>query len=257
MRTRFAPTPSGYLHQGNLANALVTDWLAKSYEGECFLRIDADDHSRTRNEYVEYIDAALDALGLIFLPSPFARDDRTDYLRSQLVSLPPDQKFGCSCSRTDLLARPCTCQAKEIRWEPGTNALRLHLDKDLTIDIEGESINLRNHFGDVVLWRRDDIPAYHWANLIDDRDLRITHVVRGTDLLASSALHIYLETLINPSSTPPRTYLHHQLLTDAKGHKLSKSTQVNASPPALNLDYLTRVRNSAELFAVDLGITPA
>jgi glutamyl/glutaminyl-tRNA synthetase len=256
VRTRFAPTSSGYLHQGNLANALIIDWLAKSYEGECFLRIDTDDRSRTRIQYVEYITASLHALGLIFLPSPLARDDRIDYLRSQLALLPPDQVFACLCSRTDLLARACTCRTDKLQWTPGINALRLHLDKDLNIEIEGESINLRNHFGDVVLWRREGIPAYHWTNMIDDRDLQITHVVRGRDLLESTALHIYLERLLNPGSTSPRAYLHHQLLTDTTGRKLSKSTQGNSPPESLNPEYLMRIRISAEKLAAALGITP-
>ena len=256
-RTRFAPTPSGYLHAGNLANALLNSWLAQALEGECLLRIDADDHTRTRPEYREYIHTALEALDLDFPEYVSPHVSRSEYLRTQLTLIPADLLFACSCSRTDLIERRCTCRIQNLSWNPGVNALRLYLDPSEVVDVQGKTVHLHEHFGDVVLWRRDNIPAYHWANVIDDRDLAITHIVRGHDLFHSSALHIHIGALIGADSVAQCTYVHHPLLTDAHGQKLSKSAQIHSHAPQLTTTFLDAVQRSARSLAVQIGITPA
>ncbi len=256
MRTRFAPTPSGFLHAGNLTNALLTSWLAQELGGELLLRIDADDSTRVRPEYVAYIYASLAALNLSFSDIPSSHMNRREYLRSQIALLPQDHVFACSCSRSDLLDRPCACKGQNLAWVAGKSALRLHLGQELSVYVNGESFTLNEHFGDVVLWRRDDLPAYHWANVIDDRDLGITHIVRGQDLASSSALHIYLARLIGADNVATCQYLHHQLVLDSQGRKISKSTQSNASAPDLTYAYLANIRDNAAILARDVGIAP-
>lgn len=134
------------------------------------------------------------------------------------------------------------------------NALRLHLDPDLTATIESETYRLHDEFGDVVLWRRDDVPAYHWANVLDDRDLGITHIVRGCDLLPSSALHVHIAQLIGADNVANAKYQHHSLILDDTGKKLSKSQQSNARPPVLDLTFISAVRTAAQGLADELGI---
>ncbi len=255
MRTRFAPTPSGYLHQGNLANALVNSWLAQQLRGEMVLRIDDDDEIRVQAEYKDFIFESLRILDVDFMQHPTEAVSRRNYLKSQLTLIPGEFLFACDCSRSALLEQACACRDQQLPWQPGVNALRLHIDRDTTSHVDGQSYTLNDEFGDVVLWRRDDIPAYHWANVIDDRDLEITHIVRGRDLQPSSALHIHIARLIGADNVSKANYRHHSLITNTYGEKLSKSQQSNSGPPALDLIFLSEVRTAAQRLADELGIT--
>ena len=255
MRTRFAPTPSGYLHQGNLANALVNSWLARQLQGDMVLRMDSDDQFRIRPEYTEFIFESLRVLGIgytLFAPD---LESRAEYLKSQLASIPGELLFACDCSRSSLIAQACTCVQQQKTWQPKVNALRLRLETDLVSSVNDAEYNLHNQFGDVVLWRRDDVPSYHWANVIDDRDLAITHIVRGSDLQASSALHIHIARIIGAANVANASYQHHSLILSGSGKKLSKSQQSNARPPTLDLVFLSDVHNAAERLANELGIS--
>ncbi len=255
-RCRFAPTPSGYLHQGNLANALLNSWLAASLHSDLILRIDADDTARVRDEYVQYIFDSLSALEIPFVLANNARSDRREYLKGELALIPEEHLFACDCSRTDLLERSCTCVLKQSLWLPGMNALRLRIPAEVEMMIDGKSIRLHEHFGDVVLWRRDDVPAYHWANVIDDRDLGITHIVRGLDLQSSTALHLHIAQLISASGVTNCDYRHHRLIVNDKGVKLSKSTNGQVVPPDLNSEYLDAIRFQAISLGQEIGIHP-
>lgn len=254
LHCRFAPTPSGYLHQGNLANALLNSWLAASLEAPLLLRIDRDDITRVRTEYEQYIHDALSALTIEYDRANTTRADRREYLKAQLALIPANLLFACACSRTDLLQRACTCASKDLSWLPGVNALRLQIPPETEVLVDNMPLRIHDHFGDVILWRRDDIPAYHWANVIDDRDLQISHVVRGIDLRSSTALHIHLADIIDATGVRDCTYLHHSLLVDSRGDKLSKSTQANALAPTLDSEYLESVHTAARALAHEIGI---
>lgn len=254
VRTRFAPTPSGYLHRGNLANAQINAWLAQQIHGDLVLRIDADDRARCQPQYSDFIVASLRELGIAYTLYAPDIESRKEYLKSELKLIPRQNLFACDCSRSSLIEQECSCREQSLAWQPGVNALRLHLDPDLTATVNGELFRLHDEFGDVVLWRRDDIPAYHWANVIDDRDLGISHIVRGRDLLASSALHIHIASMIGAVTVAKAQYHHHSLLVDSTGKKLSKSQQSNAQPPTLDLTFLSDVRTSAQELADELGI---
>lgn len=258
MRTRFAPTPSGYLHLGNLVNARIVADLAQRHGGELALRIDQDDRDRCRPEYAAHVFTSLRALGITWSSGPASADEvaavdmdaRTERLRAELERLPFDHIFACTCTRSTLIERPCTCRERALAWVPGETTLRLHLPDDVTFVRDGQRQRLHDELGDPVLWRRDDLPAYHWATVIDDRDLGTTHVVRGVDLLASSALHRYLAALIDAPSLAQARFLHHGLVTDAHGGKLSKSAQPARVPPPLTDDALAEIgRISDELAA--------
>ncbi|MDD2858007.1 MAG: glutamate--tRNA ligase family protein [Candidatus Nanopelagicales bacterium] len=241
MRTRFAPTPSGYLHLGNLVNARIASGLAAHHGGSLALRIDQDDRERCRTEYTAYVFEALAELGIAWHAGPRTPADaaavdldaRTQYLRSELALLPKDAVFACTCTRTSLIERACACRGRQLDLAPGATTLRLHLPRALAFVRDGRTVRLRDELGDPVLWRRDDLPAYHWATVIDDRDLCITHVVRGTDLVAASVLHRHIAGLIGAHDLAAARFLHHPLVQDASGAKLSKSAQVIARPPVL------------------------
>jgi len=265
VRTRFAPTPSGYLHAGNLVNALLTSWLARQHDGQLALRIDDDDRDRYRPEYAEYIFTALDALQIDWQIGPPAMDAylqcdlriRHRYLRNQLALLPDGSTYACVCTRTLLVERPCPCRELHLDHVRGENVLRVYVPEDCVIEVNGQLIEVKSQLGDFVLWRRDDIPAYHWANVIDDRDLGTTHVLRGADLIAASAAHIYLARLIGADNVAESRYIHHGLVRGSDGRKLSKSTLSNASAPVLDSRAIRRVRALAEEIGEPLGISPA
>lgn len=243
MRTRFAPTPSGYLHGGNGVNALLVSWLA-SRSGQIVLRIDDADQARCRPEYVEDIFRTLSWLAVRPDEGPQDLSDllsthsqvhrRQRYLEVAMHALELDLAYGCTCPRhADL----CTC-GEQMSWTPGSAALRLRPSP--------------TGLG-AVIWRRDDVPAYHLTSVVDDHDMGITHVVRGDDLRAATEVQRVLAHAVGLSF--PSDVRHHDLVRDRDGAKLSKSTG-SAGPmrhdPA-TLDLL--IARAHELGAA-IGITP-
>lgn len=265
VRTRFAPSPSGYLHSGNLVNALATSWLARQHGGELALRIDDDDRDRYQPEYVAYIFASLDALDIVWQLGPSNMDEyvqcdvqvRHRYLRKQLSKLPQDMTFACACTRSLLVERPCTCRELRLQHIEGETVLRVYVPDDCVVEVSGTPIHVKSQLGDFVVWRRDGIPAFHWANAIYDRDLGTTHIVRGSDLRITSAANIYLAGLIGADNLQKAVYLHHDLVRGPDGHKLSKTSMNSPVPPALNARTIDRIRALARTVVEPLGIRPS
>ncbi len=228
-RTRIAPTPSGYLHEGNLVNALLTVRLAREVGAEVALRIDDMDAFRLRREYVEDIFRCLDWLGLSWQTGPRdmrdyddgpTPEERSDHYYARLrtmvqAGLPA---FVCRCSRREL-GRDARCERgcrdKPLELLAGKNAIRLHLPASEPALIEA--------FGDPVLWRREDLPAYQLASLVDDHDMAITHIVRGVDLHPSTDLQRWMAHFLPDSPFLRADIRHHALVTGPAGEKLSKS----------------------------------
>ncbi|MDO8731102.1 MAG: glutamate--tRNA ligase family protein [Actinomycetota bacterium] len=264
MRTRFAPTPSGYLHAGNLVNAQVTSWLTRQHGGQLALRVDDDDRERYQPEYANYIFASLNALGIDWQIGPPSLDEylqcdlriRHRYLRNQLALLPAEMIYACECTRTLLVERACPCRELQLEHVEGETVLRVYVPDECVVEVNGQPIAVKSQLGDFVLWRRDGIPAFHWANVIDDRDLGITHVVRGSDLQAASAAHIYLARLIGAENVANAVYLHHALVRGSDGRKLSKSKLSTSTAPELDARQIARIKALARTVAEPLGITP-
>ena len=235
--TRIAPTPSGYLHAGNIRNIEITVDLARREGLALALRIDDCDASRYRREYVEGIFESLRALGITWDIGPRDPEDfetrwsqraRTDYYRSQLAAASSLDTYACTCSRSMAAALGtggCTggCRGKGTPLTPNASALRVHVPEGTIIDVDGVDVDLATAMGDFVIWRRDDLPAYQLVSVIEDRDLGTTHIVRGEDLLASSAAQILLARHLGAPNVVDATYIHHPLLVDSLGRKLSKS----------------------------------
>jgi len=99
----------------------------------------------------------------------------------------------------------------------------VHVPIGTTISINGKEVRLDIELGDFVIWRRDDLPAYQLVSVLEDRDLGVTHIVRGEDLLASTAAQIFMAPTLGADNVVTANYVHHSLLTDASGVKLSKS----------------------------------
>lgn len=224
MTTRFAPTPSGFLHEGNAVNALVVARLARTRDLPLVLRIDDADAARVRPEFVDDIFSVLEWLGItpdrgpvdrVDLESHFSQRERTDYYRAEVAAARERgaRLYACVCSRADAARAGgdgCVrgCADADHAWRRQESALRVVLPGVVP---------------DPVLWRRDDLPAYHLVSVIDDRDLGTTLVVRGEDLRAASGLQVALAPLLAADSFTAAEFVHHPLITDPAGAKLSKS----------------------------------
>ena len=244
-RTRLAPTPSGYLHPGNCVNFLLVQERAQRIGAQIVLRIDDLDFVRSRPEYVEDIFRTLEWLGLTWDIGPqsvhefhtrYSMALRHEYYRERFaqmsrMGLPI---FACCCSRAELQAHDSVrcvrgCAQSTARAGADERAMRLQTPQGGLVSVGGQTIDLGRVHGDVIMWRRDDLPSYHLANVIEDHDLGITDIVRGIDLLESSALHIWLAQAAGLSGVRADSYVHHELVTGVSGEKLSKS-QGQASP---------------------------
>lgn len=244
MLTRIAPTPSGFLHTGNLYNFLI-NWLwARCNGGRVLLRIDDGDAERKRPEYVEDIFRALDWLGLDWDIGPSGPDDferiwsqkyREPLYRQTLEELAGNKKlFACGCSRkrkqTDTSTDACSCS--QIAFDPNIPGMawRVKLEGDTQIAFTDRTmgavqIDLALTTGPFVVRRKDGIPAYQLCSLADDRHFGISHIARGADLLESTAMQCYLDRqLAHPQFE--KTVFHHHALLQSKGEKLSKSAGV-------------------------------
>lgn len=265
MITRFAPTPSGFLHIGNAVNALLVSWFARTHGGTLALRIDDMDVARYRPEYLRDMFDLLQWLGVEWQLGPTDESSfesrhslrgRTAYYRAELAAAGDRglELYACRCSRSQLAGPPtggCPggCRNAAHDHVVGETAIRARIPADVCPEV-----------GDVVLWRRDDLPAYHLASIIEDRDLGVTHVVRGEDLRASTTIQVYLAPFLDAASFAGAVFVHHGLLTDASGAKLSKSTLSAATPQSGPLPRTRETRDAVIRAAAELGapvgITP-
>lgn len=242
--SRIAPTPSGFLHRGNAYNFLLTEAITAGAGRRLRLRIDDLDAPRIRSEYLDDIFETLNWLGIEWQEGPqnatihehtFKQEYRLERYTDLLEQLAKSGNvYACTCSRKEIAAQsinghyPGTCRLKKISLSTPDLAWRLHVDANAVVGFEdallgSTAINLYNESGDFVVRRRDGLPAYHIATLADDVDFGINTIVRGADLLLSTAMQLHLAALLyQPSFTDTRFY-HHPLIKDDLDQKLSKS----------------------------------
>jgi len=243
--TRFAPSPTGYLHVGHAYSALLAWRRARAAGGRFLLRLEDIDPVRCRPEFATAIleDLAwfgLDWDGPVRVQSEHLGDYAAvlDSLRARGLIYP------CFCSRTDIQRRviaaaphgpdggpvyPGTCrgmsEAERAARANQPHALRLDMARalipGLTFEEEGEGIIVADpaRFGDVVLARKDTPTSYHLCVTHDDALQGVSLVTRGEDLQQATHLHRLLQALMG---WPTPVYAHHQLLTDAAGRRLAK-----------------------------------
>ena len=260
--TRIAPTPSGFLHVGNAVNAVLTHWLARAHDGRLLLRIDDFDTGRARPTYLEDVFRTLDWLeididdgpsGPADFQSSWSMSTRIDQFRSardRLMLGGHDSVFVCRCSRHGLdecgrcVAR---CREQHLTLTPGNSALRMSVT-------DGSSRGLPLPPGDHVIWRRDDLPAYQLGSVVADEDLGVTAIVRGVDLVASSALQLHLAQLLPAPGFHEVDLRHHALVAADDGHKLSKSAGAQAHPLEHTGHLREQVRDGAAALGAPIGI---
>jgi glutamyl-Q tRNA(Asp) synthetase len=235
---RFAPSPTGPLHLGSLVAAVASYLHAKQAQGEWLVRIEDIDPPREAPGAADSILRTLEAFELHWDRSAlFQSRRRSEHEAAVAGLLETGRAFRCSCSRSSLRetadgpARryPGTCRRK-TRHDHAT-AVRVRVDPgpERFVDgLQGEiAADLAATVGDYVVWRRDDLPAYHLAVVLDDAAQGVTTVVRGVDLLDSTAVHLHLQRTLGLRA--PR-YVHLPVVENAAGQKLSKQT--GAAPVA-------------------------
>ncbi len=248
---RFAPTPSGPLHLGSLYTALASFLDARHHHGQWCLRIDDLDRFRIFPEASDQILFVLDKLGLHWDgPVYYQSQHLTDYHAAIDRLYQNGMLYSCTCSRKKLARSgsvyPGFCR-KNTNIPPQPNALRIKTDAQLIhfIDrLQGKIQQcLSQTTGDFIVKRKDNIIAYQLAVVIDEQQQHITQVVRGLDLLDSTARQLYIQQQLDLARPE---YMHIPLIVDAQGKKLSKQTQaeaVSAQNPGQTLWHLLQKLN--------------
>ena len=237
MKGRFAPSPTGIMHLGNVMCALLSWLSAKSKGGTWVLRIEDLDPDRSRRQFADRLMRDLEWLGLTWDEGPYFQSERHDRYAAALERLcAMDLVYPCFCTRADIMATQAphesdgrivyagTCRARTYNKEDMERAaLRLKVpDREIAFT-DGhygpQRVNLSRHCGDFVIRRKDGAWAYQLAVVVDDAEMGITEVVRGSDLLLSSPQQIYLAGLLG---YPLPSFIHLPLLCNAQGQRLSK-----------------------------------
>jgi len=244
LRSRLAPTPSGYLHAGNCFNFALTAKLVGEANGILRLRIDDLDRERVRPAYIQHIFTTLHHMQIAWQEGPRSEADfeanfsqryrlnRYHNLIKLLVNR--GNVFACTCSRSALTERGALehydghCLKANIDLEAPNVSLRLKTAEGDRVLVRGYdqadqelSVWEQNRFA--IVRRRDGLPAYHMASLADDVDFGMNLIVRGQDLLASTVVQLHLAKLLGLQSFLDCRFVHHSLLLDINGNKLSKS----------------------------------
>lgn len=233
---RFAPSPTGALHLGNLRTALAS-WLSvKSRGGQWIIRIEDVDTARCRAEWAEAQLRDLAALGLVSDAPVVRQSQRGEIYRAALDQLARQGSlYRCGCSRKDLQVLASAPHAEDgVRPYPGRcraakvsefvgDALRAELPPGavewLDLLLGAQTDDPATVTGDPVLHRRDGCFAYHLAVVVDDAEQGVTEVVRGADLRDVTATQIRLQELLG---LPRPAYAHLGLVTAPDGSRLGK-----------------------------------
>lgn len=271
MTGRFAPSPSGRMHLGNIYAALMSWLAARASGGRWILRIEDLDPGRSRPEYARLIEDDLRWLGLHWdaggLDDPQYVQSRRGEVYNRYFDMLRRRGlvYPCTCRRADILATqaphqsdgrviyPGTCRPSEIPCIPapespaGPHSWRLAVP-DRVIEFEDaiagvQKFNLARDCGDFIVRRSDGAWAYQLAVTVDDSLMGIDQVVRGQDLLLSAAQQIYLRTLLFPDLAQPQ-YMHLPLLCAPDGRRLSKRDS------SMAMDALRRTHTPASLLGL-------
>ncbi len=249
-RGRIAPSPTGYLHVGHAITFWQAQERSRAAGGELVLRIEDLDPDRCRPEFRDAIAEDLQWFGVSWDEgpdvggphAPYVQSERTELYRSVWEQLRAGGYiYPCRCSRRDVLAAagaphgetdeplyPGTCRPRagtvSAATEPAGANWRFRVPDGETLrfadgELGEQSGTAGEHFGDFVVWRRDDVPAYQLAVVADDAGMGITEVVRGADLLVSTFRQLLLYRAL---ALDAPAFYHTRLLTDATGRRLAK-----------------------------------
>jgi glutamyl/glutaminyl-tRNA synthetase len=283
-RGRLAPSPTGLLHVGHARTFWIAAQRAAEHRGTLILRNEDLDPQRSRAEFTHAMIDDLRWLGIRWSEGPdcggaygpYAQSERrAHYLEAWQRLKASGYLYPCVCSRKDLaqsasapndaddeLVYPGTCREREdgaefptpagVNWRfrvPDGETLEF-LDLNLGRQRNVAGKTPASDFGDFLVWRRDDVPAYQLAVVVDDIAMRVTEVVRGADLLKSTARQLLLLRALGYAAPD---YFHCELVRDAAGTRLAKRHD------ALSIRHLRESGKTADevLKMVGAGQSPA
>lgn len=265
IRTRFAPSPTGYLHLGSARTALYCWLFAKKLAGQFILRIEDTDRQRSTQEAIDAILQAMEWLGLDWDEGPFyqmQRLERYHAVADQLIQQGSAYRCQCSKERLEQLREKQLankekprydgyCRDKDLSANPSLPyVVRFRNPTEGNIEIEDcvhGRVSIQNsELDDLILIRSDGVPTYNFGVVIDDLDMGITHVIRGDDHLANTPRQINILKALN-AKTP--TYAHVPMILGSDGKRLSKRHgavsvqhyQAEGILPEALLNYLVRL----------------
>jgi glutamyl-Q tRNA(Asp) synthetase len=233
---RFAPSPTGPLHFGSLVAALASYMEARSAKGKWLLRMEDLDKPREQPGAADAILRALEAFGLHWDGAVEYQSRRTALYQAALDRLKA-HTYPCGCTRREMADSALAIDGGRVYGGDcrgglagGKTARAIRIKAQGNIGFvdrtQGEQAqNLERDIGDFVLWRADGQFAYQLAVVVDDAAQGVTDVVRGADLLDSTARQIYLQQRLG---LPTPRYLHIPVAINAAGEKLSKQTGAQA-----------------------------
>jgi glutamyl/glutaminyl-tRNA synthetase len=275
-RGRIAPSPTGLLHLGHARTFWIAVQRAAEHHGTLILRNEDLDPQRCCSEFAQAMLEDLRWLGIRWNEgpdcsgpfAPYSQSERRDrYLQAWRKLRDGGFIYPCTCSRKDLAQAanapndiddepiyPGRCRertdASDFLAPAGVNwRFRVPAEEQISfadLHFGPQAFRAGYDFGDFVIWRRDDVPAYQLAVVVDDAEMQITEVVRGGDLLKSTARQLLLYRALG--WTPPQFY-HCDLLRDEAGMRLAKRHD------SLSLRKLREIGLSAEQVLEKLALT--
>jgi glutamyl-tRNA synthetase len=237
VRTRFAPSPTGFLHLGSARTALFNWAFARRHGGEFVLRVEDTDLERSTTESEAQLLEGLEWLGLGWDEGPHHQSEHRDR-HGQVIEelIASGRAYRCICTRSDLEERKRATIAAGGKWTydgrcreanhgPGCGAhtVRLKLPEQGSLGwndlVYGPSGQDAREIGDRIIRRSDGGPLYHLAVVVDDIDMRISHVIRGADHHSNTPFQLAIYRALE---APPPAFAHVPLIVGEEGKKLSK-----------------------------------
>jgi glutamyl-tRNA synthetase len=237
VRTRFAPSPTGFLHIGGLRTALFCWLYARRHAGQFVLRIEDTDLERSTAEAIQQILDGLEWAGLDYDEGPFFQTKRFERYQEVIEELLAEGKaYRCYCSKEELEQMRAQQIARgekpryDGRWRERTDSptgvapvvrFKNPLEGEVVVDdvVHGSVIFQNSELDDLIIARSDGTPTYNFCVVVDDMDMQITHVIRGDDHLNNTPRQ--LNMLLALGNRPP-VYAHLPMILGSDGAKLSK-----------------------------------
>lgn len=237
IRTRFAPSPTGYLHIGSVRTALYSWLYARKHQGQFILRIEDTDLERSTTESVQAILDGMKWLDLDYDAGPYYQTQHFDRYKEVLHTLLEENKvYRCYCSkeRLEALRAEQSARKEKPRYDghcrdlshypsdkPHVLRFRNPLSGEVIVNdqVHGKVVFQNTELDDLIIARGDGTPTYNFTVVVDDWDMKITHVIRGDDHLNNTPRQINM--LLALGATPP-IYAHIPMILGSDGKRLSK-----------------------------------
>ncbi len=276
VRTRFAPSPTGYLHIGGVRTALFCWLYAKNQKGQFLLRIEDTDQERSTQESIAAILQGMEWLSLKCDEEPVYQSQRMDLYQKKADELIESNcAYRCYCTQEELdeMRREQVERGENPRYDGRCRKVKEPKSDQFVVRFKSPDkgeVKISDHlFGDVlvknqelddfVLIRSNGIPTYHFVVVVDDHDMNISHVIRGDDHLKNTAKHIHL---FNAFGYQLPKFIHLPMILGSDGSRLSKrhgamdilEYKRQGFLPEAMLNYLVRLGWSSgdqEIFTID------